>query len=347
LYRKQNETKGRPCAERIMRYVSLDDIKEDMILSQDIKDNLERILMVKGATLTQHKVEKLREFDITGIYVEDEWSADIFIAPVVTEQLAKSTIQALQEMDFEKIQICAEEIVEVLRNAEDFMHDIASIKTYDENTYEHCLNVAIEAVTMGIGLGYNFYRLKNLAVGAMLHDIGKTQLPIEIFNKEGSLTEEEMALMRTHPTKGYKMLTEDILIYSATRQVVHQHHENWDGSGYPRGLKEEQIYELAMVTHICDVYDALISKRSYKNPFPIKQAVDMLYEGEGTMYNPELLESFFRYVPIYHKGSEVELSDHTKALVFKNNRGDMLHPIVKLKDGSRLDLREAAVSIIS
>ena len=330
-----------------MRYVSLDDIKEDMILSQNIKDNMDRILVVKGTALTKHKIEKLRAFDIAGIYVEDEWSADIFIAPAVPEQLAKSTIQVLQEMDFEKLQVCAGEIVDVLLSAEDYMHDMASIKAYDENTYEHCLNVAIKAITMGIGLGYNFYRLKNLALGAMLHDIGKTQLPIEVLNKEGSLTKEEMDLVKTHPAKGYMLLAKDILIYSATRQVVHQHHENWDGSGYPRGLKEEQIYELAMVTHICDVYDALISKRSYKNPFPIKQAVETLREGDGTMYNPELLESFFRYVPIYHKGSEVELSDHAKALVFKNNRGDMLHPIVKLKDGSHLDLRNSACTIIS
>lgn len=329
-----------------MRYVSLDSITEDMILSQDIKDNLDRILLVKGAVLTKHKIEKLRGFDIAGIYVEDEWSADIFIAPVVSEQLAKNTIKALQEMDFEKIQICAGEIVDVLLSAEDYMHDMASIKAYDENTYEHCLNVAIRTVTMGIGLGYNFYRLKNLAVGAMLHDVGKTQLPVEVFNKEGSLTEEEMNLVKTHPTEGYLLLTKDILIYSSTRQIVHQHHENWDGSGYPRGLKEDQIYELAMVTHICDVYDALISKRSYKNPFPIKQAVDTLCEGEGTMYNPELLEAFFRYVPIYNKGSEVELSNHAKALVFKNNRGDMLHPIVKLKDGSRIDLRDSEYTII-
>lgn len=330
-----------------MRYVSLDDIKEDMILSQDIKDDKERVLAVKGATLTKRKISKLRAFDITGIYVEDEWSADIFIAPVVTEQLAKNTIKALQEMDFEKLQVCAGEIVDALMHAEDYMHDMAAIKAYDENTYEHCLNVAIKAVTFGIGLGYNFYRLKNLAVGAMLHDVGKTQLPIEILNKEGSLTKEEMELVRTHPTKGYKLLTEDIFIYSATRQIVHQHHENWDGSGYPRGLKEDQIYELAMVTHICDVYDALISRRSYKDSFPIKKAVDILCEGEGTMYNPSLLYSFFQYVPIYNKGMEVELSDHSKALVFKNNRGDMLHPIVKLRDGRRLDLRKSTCTIIS
>ena len=330
-----------------MRYVSLENLSEDMKLAQDIQDNLGRVLVAQGSPLTKHKIEKLRAFDISGIYVEDEWSADIFIAPVVTEQLAKSTIQALQEMDLEKIQTCAEEIVEALMNAEDYMHDMEMIKAYDEDTFEHCLNVAIKAVTMGIGLGYNFYRAKSLAVGAMLHDIGKTQIPIEILNKEGSLTDEEMDLVRTHPAEGYKLLTRDIFIYSATRQIVHQHHENWDGSGYPRGIKGDQIYELAMVTHICDVYDALISKRSYKNPFPIKLAVDILCENRGVMYNPELLDSFFRYVPIYHKGSEVELSDHRKALVFKNNRGDMLRPIVKLKNGSMIDLRNSEYTIIS
>ena len=330
-----------------MRYVSLDNITEDMVMSQDIKDSRERLLAVKGTTLTKKKINKLKQFDIAGIYVEDEWSADIFISPVVSEQLAKDTIKALREMNLERVQECAGQIVEALLGAEDYMHDVAIIKAYDENTYEHCLNVAIKAVTLGIGLGYNFCRLKNLAVGSMLHDIGKTQVPVEILNKEGSLTQEELSIVRTHPTKGYKLLTEDITVYSATRQIVHQHHENWDGTGYPRGLKEDQIYELAMVTHVCDVYDALISKRSYKDSFPIKKAVDILNEGDGTMYDPKILNSFFKFVPIYNKGSEVMLSNNAKVLVFRNNRGDMLHPIVKFKDGHRLDLRESDLVIVS
>ena len=91
-------------------------------------------------------------------------------------------------------------------------------------------------------MGYNYYRLKNLAVGSLLHDIGKQLVPIDIINKNGRLTDAEMDVVREHPNYGYKILSKDINTYSATREIVHQHHENWDGSGYPRGLKENEIY---------------------------------------------------------------------------------------------------------
>lgn len=330
-----------------MRYVSLENTTEDMILAQNIKDEHGRVLVMKGARLSEHKKEKLERFDITGIYIDDEWSADIFIEPVIDEGLAKKSIKALREMNIETICNCAAEIVDKLMAADDFMHDVESIKAYDENTYEHCMNVAITSVTFGIGLGYNYYRLKNLAVGALMHDIGKQLVPIDIINKKGPLTDAEMEVVKEHPNYGYKILSKELDIYSSTREIVHQHHENWDGSGYPRGLKEEEIYELAMATHVCDVFDALISKRSYKEAFSYQTAIQILKEGTDSMFQPDMVEAFFRYVPIYHKGSEVALSNGEKALIYKNNRGDMLRPVIKLRDGAIIDLRKSELEIIS
>lgn len=330
-----------------MRYISLENITDDMILAQNIKDEFGRVLITKGARLSRQKRKKLKNFDVSGVYIDDEWSADIFIEPVVDEVLAKDTIKALKEMNMDAVSNCAAEIVDKLMGADDYIHDMETIKAYDENTFEHCINVAITAVTLGIGLGYNYYRLKNLAVGSLLHDIGKQLVPIDIINKKGRLTDEEMAVVREHPSYGYKILSKDINTYSSTREIVHQHHENWDGSGYPRGLKEDEIYELAMVTHVCDVFDALISKRSYKEAFSYHTAIEILKEGSETMFRPELVEAFFRYVPVYHKGSEVTLTNGDEALVYKNNRGDMLEPIIKLRNGTILDLRHSQLEIVS
>ena len=263
------------------------------------------------------------------------------------ESLAKSSIKALKEMNMEAVSNCAAEIVDKLMGADDYIHDMETIKAYDENTFEHCINVAITSVTLGIGLGYNYYRLKNLAVGSLLHDIGKQLVPIEIISKKGKLTDAEMAVVKEHPTYGYKILSKDIGTYSSTREIVHQHHENWDGSGYPRGLKEDEIYELAMVTHVCDVFDALISKRSYKEAFCYQVAVEIVKDGTDKMFNPEVVDAFFKYVPVYHKGTEVLLSNGDKALVYKNNRGDMLEPVIKLRNGTIIDLRHSQLEIIS
>ncbi len=330
-----------------MRYVGLEELTDDMILAQNIKDQYGRVLIMKGARLSPHKREKLKNFEIAGVYIDDSWSADIFIEPAVEEKLIDKSINALKEMNMDEIENCACEIIDKLMGAEDYIHDMESIKAYDENTFEHCIHVAISSVTLGIGLGYNFYRLKNLAIGAMLHDVGKKMVPIEIISKKGKLTDEEMEEVRKHPVYGYSILSSNINVYSSTRGIVYQHHENWDGSGYPRGLKEEAIYELAMVTHICDVYDALISKRSYKEAFKIRSAIDIVLEGDNTMFNPDITKAFFKYVPIYHKGTEVELSNGENALIFKNNRGDMLNPVVKLKSGSLIDLRRSDLGIIS
>lgn len=330
-----------------MRYISLENLTDDMVIAQNIKDSYGRVLITKGAKLSERKRLSLRNFDIAGVYIDDAWSADIFIEPVVDELLANNSLKALKEMNFDEVQNCASAIVDKLTEAEDYMHDLEQIKAYDENTFEHSLNVAIISVTLGIGLGYNFYRLKNLAVGAMLHDIGKQYIDPEIITKKGRLTVEEMDEVKKHPEYGYRMLTKDINTYSSTREIVHQHHENWNGSGYPRGLREYEIYELAMVTHICDVFDALISKRSYKEAFSFQKAISIVKEGTDTMFNPDVVNAFFKYVPIFHKGTEVKLSNGMPALVYKNNRGNMLKPVVKLKDGTIIDLRKSELEIVS
>lgn len=330
-----------------MRYISLENLLEDMVIAQNIKDEFGRVLITQGSKITEQKKKKLENFGIAGVYIDDEWSADIFIQPTVDETLAKSSIKALQEMNLDAVGDCAAQIVDKLMSADDYMHDMETIKAYDENTFEHCINVAIAAVTLGIGMGYNYYRLRNLAVGSLLHDVGKQLVPIDIINKNGRLTDAEMAVVREHPNYGYKMLSRDINTYSATREIVHQHHENWDGSGYPRGLKQDEIYELAMVAHICDVYDALISKRSYKAAFTFRTTIDIIKDGADKMFRPDMVDAFFRFVPIYHKGSEVVLSNEEHALIYRNNRGNMLKPVVKLRDGTIIDLLESDLEIIS
>ena len=330
-----------------MKYINLDNLTDEMILAQNIKDQYGRVLIMKGAALSPQKRKNLKNFEISGVYIDDSWSSDIFIQPAVDEKTVDHSIQALREMNLDQIENCATEIIDKLMSANDYVHDMENIKSYDENTFEHCINVAISSITLGIGLGYNFYRLKNLAIGSMMHDIGKQLVPIEIINKKSKLTDDEMDEVKKHPSYGYSILKKDINVLSSTKEIVHQHHENWDGSGYPRGLRENEIYELAMVTHVCDVYDALISKRSYKDAFKIQTAIDIVLNGNNTMFNPDITKAFFQYVPIYHKGTEVELSNGETALIYKNNRGDMLRPIVKLLNGTLIDLRESDLKIVS
>lgn len=330
-----------------MRFIGLSDIKPGMVVATALKDNFGRVLVAPRASVTPQLIPRLKKLNISGLFIEDEWSADIFIDQVVDDKTVNRTIKALSSLNIDKINECASTIVNKLLGAENYSHDMENIREYDDTTYLHCVNVSIHAVTFGIGLGYSFTRLKNLAVGSMLHDVGKQQIPIDIINKKGKLTDLEMSIVRQHPQFGYEILKNNFEMTSSSREIVHQHHENWDGSGYPRGLKGKEIYELASVVHICDVYDALISKRSYKDSFPIQKVITILKDGNNKMFNNELFLKFFKYVPLYHKGTTIKLSNNEEALVIENNRGNMLRPKVMLKDNTVIDLRDSDLIILS
>ena len=110
-----------------MRYVSLEELTDDMILAQNIKDQYGRVLIMKGARLSPHKREKPKNFEIAGVYIDDSWSADIFIEPAVEEKLIDKSINALKEMNLDEIENCACEIIDKLMGAEDYIHDMESI----------------------------------------------------------------------------------------------------------------------------------------------------------------------------------------------------------------------------
>lgn len=330
-----------------MRYVPIYEINDRMILAKHIKDGNDRVLLTSGQRISHKMIPRLKNFGIYYVCIEDKWSDDIQIDNVVTDVTKSKSINALEKLDLDKVFECASTIVDEMAKSSDLANDMTLIKEYDLTTYEHSLNVAINAVTVAMGLGMSYTRMNNIAVGAMLHDIGKREIPIEIISKKGKLDEYENSLIRQHPEIGYKILSKDILIPASIKEVVHQHHENWDGTGYPRGLKHNEIYELASIVHICDVYDALLSKRSYKDAFSYTDTISILKEQSGKQFNPYYVKAFFRLVPIYHRGVEVRLSNNSKALVIHNNHGDMLNPVVRLSNNKEIDLRQSSLTIIS
>ena len=134
----------------------------------------------------------------------------------------------------------------------------------------------------------------------MIHDVGKILIPKDILEKPGQLTTEEYKIVKRHPEMGYAYLvthqSKSKKISDMARKIVLQHHENWDGSGYPHGLREKEIDELASAVHICDVYDALVSKRTYKEAFPREKAVHIMLDDCGSKFSPIQLEYFLTWL---------------------------------------------------
>lgn len=161
-------------------------------------------------------------------------------------------------------------------------HWVFAVQRFDNATHQHCLLVAGLAAAFATNLGLGALESYRLTKAALLHDVGKTQIPLSILNKPSFLTPAEMTVMRTHALKGYDMLKYGDFPQE-TLAVVRSHHELLDGSGYPDGLKEDDIPDLVRLTTICDIFGALIERRVYKDPMPAEKAYGILERMTGRL----------------------------------------------------------------
>ena len=165
-----------------------------------------------------------------------------------------------------------------------------SIESKDQYTQGHCQRVAFFACVLADSMGMDAQSLFWFRLGALLHDIGKIIVPTEVLNKAGDLTEEEWAIMKRHPEAGLDLVA-DIDFPGDVRAIIRNHHERWDGSGYPDGLKGEQIPFAARILCVADVYDALTTARSYRDSLTHVRAAEVMRASRG-QFDPGLLESF-------------------------------------------------------
>jgi HD-GYP domain-containing protein (c-di-GMP phosphodiesterase class II) len=225
------------------------------------------------------------------------------------------------------------------------LNDIAAADAY---THQHSIDVCALGLLLGRAMmshgwkdhrGHRRFddierRMRLLGVGLLLHDIGKLAVPHEILVKPDRLTDEEMAIMRTHPDAGAELLSAEA--YSPlVRAVVREHHERWDGSGYPQGLAGEAINQLARIAAVADVYDAVTSERPYQPGLPPYRGAQIILDGSGTAFDPKVVDIFQRVVPRFPVGSELRLHDGTSGVVARIDPEHPTCPWVRFPDGER------------
>ncbi len=168
----------------------------------------------------------------------------------------------------------------------------------DKDTGYHINRLSSYSEIMGKALGLSEKDCKILSLASTMHDVGKIGIPDTILLKPGKLTDEEMEIMKTHTTIGAELLSGSMSFLLQTAEIIsHTHHENWDGNGYPRGLKGEDIPLYGRIVCICDVFDALISKRPYKHAWPINDAIAEIKALDGKFFDPQLTKLFVELLP--------------------------------------------------
>lgn len=168
-----------------------------------------------------------------------------------------------------------------------------AIAKVDGYTYMHCNRIKDYSMEVWKRLKLPKESLTNLRWGAYFHDVGKRVIPPEILNKPGKLTAEEWTIMKTHTTEGAKIMREHSVGWlKDTAFIVEQHHERYDGTGYPFGLKGDEIALEATIVSVVDAFDAMTTDRVYKKAYSVQEAVKELIAGKGTQFNPEVVDVF-------------------------------------------------------
>ncbi|MEW5820166.1 MAG: HD domain-containing phosphohydrolase [Cyanobacteriota bacterium] len=185
-----------------------------------------------------------------------------------------------------------DEIVNEVLGSVDKVHHLNQLRVFDDYDYSHAVNVSVLAVMLGYKLGMTGTGLRTLALGSLLHDIGKTRIPKQILHKPGALTPKEYEIVKLHAPLGYKIIKDELGLTEDIARIALEHQEKFDGTGYPKGLSGDSIDSMAHVVSVCDVYDALVSTKVYSNPKPSQDALKIMLNYGSSWFNPSVLYKF-------------------------------------------------------
>lgn len=252
-------------------------------------------------------------------------------------QRAKMVMDTLQEDVRAGKSIAAEDVKQLVTGLVDSIICnpnallwLTQLKSKDDYTVTHSINVCILSLAFGRHLGLQTSDMQDLGLGALLHDIGKLKIPSDILNKPDVLSSEEFELVKQHTTFGREILLETKGIPAVSVDVAYCHHERLDGSGYPTGLKQEQIGIFSRIVGIVDCYDAFTTERVYKRGLSSLAATRLMYEGKGQFFDLKLVESFIQCLGIYPVGTLVETNKGDVGAIISANKQQKLKPIVML-----------------
>lgn len=327
-----------------------------------------KLRLAAGTKLTKKQIKRLQKLNIKAVPVDSVETKDLdgYVHDEEVNKAEEKVKQSFQDFknklnnnklskeSINNLQNTINDLVEALQNTE-LMAAYTNLKTHDNYTAQHSLDVTKISLQIvienknyfrkklkkesGASTKYiNRHMLQDLGLGAMLHDVGKSKIDTSILNKNDQLTQEEWEQMENHSQTGYNILNE--LRHELNLPVMapaREHHEKFDGSGYPQGLKGQEIHIFGRLTACTDVYSALTSNRPYRDPMTPVKAIDVMNEmqDDGPHFDPEIFEKFKTVVFPYPVGSEVQLSDGRRGVVCDVDSNNPRQPIVRLLDAGK------------
>lgn len=245
----------------------------------------------------------------------------------------------LTKLDISAIADLAVDLIKRVTTLDSSAFKLHDLRHYDEYTYYHSVNVCVLGTTLFREFISSEQELLDFGIGLLLHDIGKSKVDLKILNKPAELDEDESYIMRRHVVYGYNLVKGNSSISDLSKNIILNHHERVNGTGYTRGLSELQLSFFDMAAAICDVFDALTTHRLYRAKMDIHRAVSVLISNSGSHFNTRLINSFLRGIGRFPVGTFVLLNTGEIGVVCRINTKALSLPAIKVlydADGNRL-----------
>ncbi len=332
-----------------MAYINVDKDVIGRTVSVPIYSDRGELLLTKGTLITEMILDKLSSHNIMSVNVFDELVEGIEIHPLIskeelieksntiknvfTDVLSNKKLNAklpLKDSDFEFISMIVDNIMNDLESMEDILYRSVELLDKDEYTYVHSVEVALLSIITAKNLGYSSVEIKNIGLGALLHDIGKLMIPNSVLNKREKLTNEERLEIEKHPQYGFDLVKNCEKLPYVSKQIVLLHHEKLDGSGYPYGLVGVEIPEYVKIVTVCDIYDAITHNRVYRDKVHIHKALDMIIAESVYALDIKIFNALLKSIVVYPEGTGVVLSNNLIGVVYRYRQYSPVRPVVKI-----------------
>lgn len=316
-----------------MKFVDIEQVEQGQMLGRTIFSSNGTVLLSAGVQLTVYMISTLKRLGVTVVYIDDPKFRDIKHDEVLSDETKRVVVAQMSEtfealrsgkpFNTKAISQTVEQLLDDVMRNQTMLVQLADIRTADNKMFLHAMNVCMMSSLLGLNMGLNMLQLKELAIGALLHDIGKLNAP-------------EVQEGRTHHAwRGFELLKMKREYSLLTAHVAFQHHEHVDGTGVPRKLSGEEIHLYAKICAVANRYDNLIFGTDEEPPLQPHVACERLNAMSGAELDHEVLVQFMRIVSVYPNGVSVRLSNKQTGVVVGQHRGLPGRPIVRVidKDG--------------
>lgn len=323
-----------------MRKVSVRAIKGDEILAQDIISDYDTLLMSSGVVLKKEYVPRLEELGIHYIYVEDAFAEGVEKAELTEVKIKEQCQREVQEVldkfiycgsgELEALKQVAQEIIVDLLEDPQVMFCVSGVRHKVESAYSHSINVAALAVFIALRMKISREKVREIALGSLLHDIGYADVKTEIKDKKYTdFSEKERKEMQMHVIYGYSAVEKMEWISNTAKDIILHHHEHINGTGYPMHIDGEKMHVGAKIVAVCDVFDRLIYG-IFAESMKVHEAIEYVVSNAGTLFDPKVAKVFNTSIAAYPTGTTVLTNEGEIGVVIRQNKEMPTRPVIHI-----------------